>query len=65
MSVAFEANLKRRHHRVTVPLFVRIGDTTHKAADWSVGGFQIADYTGDLKPGVEVAVTVLLPYKEF
>ncbi len=65
MSITFEANFKRRYHRVTVPLFLRVGDITYKATDWSVGGFRVDNYDGDLTPGAEFEVTLLLPYKEF
>jgi membrane fusion protein (multidrug efflux system) len=65
MSVSFEANSKRRFHRVTVPLIVRLGEVSYKASNWSVGGFQIDDYQGELQPGTECDVTVLLPYSEF
>lgn len=65
MSITFEANFKRRYHRVTVPLFLRVGDITYKATDWSVGGFRVDNYDGDLAPGAEFEATLLLPYKEF
>ena len=65
MSITFEANFKRRYHRVTVPLFLRVGDITYKATDWSVGGFRVDNYDGDLASGAEFDATLLLPYKEF
>jgi membrane fusion protein (multidrug efflux system) len=65
MSVSFEPNLKRRHHRVTVPLYLRIGDESFRATDWSVGGFRVDDYRGHLQPGDEFEAVLLLPYSEF
>jgi multidrug resistance efflux pump len=65
MSVSFEPNLKRRHHRVTVPLYLRIGDQSFRATDWSVGGFRVDDFRGHLQPGDEFEAVLLLPYSEF
>ena len=37
---------QRRHHRVTAPLFLRVGDDgpTVRATDWSLGGLRVDNY---------------------
>ncbi len=65
MSIAFEPNFKRRFDRVTVPLFIRVGELSHKATDWSVGGFRVDNYFGALTPGREFDCTLVLPCADF
>lgn len=58
---------QRRHHRVTAPLFLRVGDgPVVRARDWSLGGIRVDDYPEDLpKVGSEVELSVTLPFQGF
>ena len=66
------ANIKRerpdhrRHHRVTAPLFVTIGEKTVRAADWSIGGLLVTDYPCELPAmGEELNLYLTLPFQGF
>lgn len=51
---------RRSHDRVTrVELVVRFGGQTYKTANWSMGGFFLDDYAGDLSTGSLVTVAGL------
>ncbi len=57
---------QRRHHRVTAPLFVRVGGHQLRATDWSLGGLRIDGYTGELPmAGAELPFHLTLPFQGF
>jgi len=57
---------QRRHHRVTAPLFVRVGGHQLRAADWSLGGLKVTGFPGDLPTaGVELPLALTLPFQGF
>ncbi|MGL4395032.1 MAG: HlyD family efflux transporter periplasmic adaptor subunit [Hyphomicrobium sp.] len=57
---------QRRHHRVTAPLFVRVGSENLRATDWSLGGLRLDGYPGDLPmAGSEHGFQLTLPFQGF
>ena len=60
------AVLAGRHHRVKAPLFVEFQGIVHRAADWSLGGLRIDQFSADL-PAVdtEISLTLSLPFQGF
>ncbi|MGE0203898.1 MAG: PilZ domain-containing protein [Hyphomicrobiaceae bacterium] len=57
---------QRRHHRVTAPIFVSVAGTRVRAADWSLGGLRIEDFTGTLPELTEhVKLALSLPFQGF
>jgi multidrug resistance efflux pump len=67
IEVKHERPDQRRHHRVTAPLFLRLGDGPQvKARDWSLGGIRVDGYAETLPAlGAEVTVDVILPFQGF
>lgn len=66
MQVVRERPSQRRYHRVRAPLFVQIDDGIHRAADWSLGGLCIKDFSGVLpEVGEEREYTLSLPFQGF
>ncbi len=58
----------RRHHRVTAPLYVRVGDSAAvvRAKDWSLGGLRIDGYAGQLPSvGDTLELAMTLPFQGF
>ena len=58
----------RRHHRVTAPLFVRVGEDgpVVRAKDWSLDGLRVDDYSEALpQVGDEFEVSMTLPFQGF
>jgi multidrug resistance efflux pump len=67
IQVKHERPDQRRHHRVTAPLFFRLGKGPEvRARDWSLGGIRVDDYPEAL-PGLgeEVELSVKLPFQGF
>jgi multidrug resistance efflux pump len=57
---------QRRHHRVTAPLYVDFAGHRVRAADWSLGGFRIESFPGELPAtGAEIALGATLPFQGF
>jgi multidrug resistance efflux pump len=57
---------QRRHHRVTAPMYVHVGGQKYRAADWSLGGLRIVDYSGELPTiGAELPCHLTLPFQGF
>lgn len=57
---------QRRHHRVTAPLFVEIGDVALRAVDWSLGGLKVSEYPAELpEVGSELELQLTLPFQGF
>ncbi|MGI9464545.1 MAG: PilZ domain-containing protein [Aestuariivirgaceae bacterium] len=59
---------QRRHHRVTAPLFLRVGadGQTIRATDWSLGGLRVDDYPQNLPDaGSEIDIAMTLPFQGF
>ncbi len=67
MKVIRERPSRRRHHRVTAPLNVRLGQGEPvQAADWSLGGLRIDGYPVEgLEPGADVRLNLELPFQGF
>ena len=48
---------RRQHNRVAeMELVVRLGDKTYKTVNWSMGGFLLNDFDGELASGALVTV---------
>ncbi len=57
---------QRRHHRVSAPFFVALDGSKVRCADWSLGGFRVEDFPGDIpSPGDEIPLTCTLPFQGF
>ncbi len=58
---------QRRYHRVTAPLYLRLGDgPVVRARDWSLGGLRVDGYPEALPPvGSDVEIAVALPFQGF
>jgi multidrug resistance efflux pump len=57
---------QRRHHRVSAPLFVRVGPHDLRAVDWSLTGLKVDDYP-EVPPelGTELTLQLTLPFQGF
>ena len=57
-----EPSARRRTQRVVMPVLrFLLGGHIYTSVDWSLGGFQIEGYAGDLCPGTDVAVAAAGP----
>lgn len=57
---------QRRHHRLTAPLFVEVCGHRVRVYDWSLGGFRIEDFPGEIPAvGNEVDIALTLPFQGF
>jgi multidrug resistance efflux pump len=57
---------QRRHHRVCAPFFVALDGIKARCSDWSLGGFRIDDFAGDIpSPGDELNLQCSLPFQGF
>ena len=57
---------QRRHHRVTAPLRVTVGEHCLRAADWSLGGLRLEGYPGAIPtPGTALDLKLALPFQGF
>ena len=57
---------QRRHHRVTAPLLVGVDGHRLRAADWSLGGFRLDDFPGEMpSAGSEKTYQLTLPFQGF
>jgi multidrug resistance efflux pump len=67
IQVKHERPDQRRHHRVTAPLFVRVGDGPQvRAHDWSLGGVRIDGYAETMPSlGDKLTLDVILPFQGF
>ena len=66
MNVFRERPSQRLHHRVTAPFYVEIGERVHQASDWSLGGFCIERYRGELPAAhTPLDCTLSLPFQGF
>ena len=55
---------RRRDIRRAVPeIQVTVDGTTHRVADWSLGGLLILDHDGTIEPGEERDVTIACQHK--
>ena len=50
MKLVRERPSQRLHHRVEAPLYVDINGVNQRVANWSLGGFRIDAFEGDLPP---------------
>lgn len=68
MRVVRERPCQRRHHRVTAPLHVQMGDdqARHSSTDWSLGGLRLDGVSSDiLAVGTEMRLNLILPFQGF
>ncbi len=57
---------QRRHHRVSAPFFLTLDGHKARVSDWSLGGFRVDDFAGDIAlPGDELPLTCTLPFQGF
>lgn len=57
---------QRRHHRVSAPFFVTLDGHKARCADWSLGGFRVDDFPGDIpQPGDDIPFKCTLPFQGF
>ncbi len=68
MKVVRERPCQRRHHRVTAPLDVRLGESKHhyRASNWSLGGLRLDGVAAPLPmAGDEIQLNLVLPFQGF
>ncbi|MBI2587003.1 MAG: hypothetical protein HYW28_14190 [Rhodospirillales bacterium] len=53
MTVVGSASHQRKDNRIEVPVAVSFGGNRYQTLDWSLGGFRVGGYQGDLLPGHE------------
>ena len=57
---------QRRHHRVSAPFYVTLDGQKVRCSDWSLGGFQVDDFPGDIpQPGDVLSFHCTLPFQGF
>ncbi len=57
---------QRRHHRVSAPFYVALDGHKVRCSDWSLGGFRVDDFPGDIPdPGEELPLSCSLPFQGF
>jgi len=58
--IGYELENRRVHRRMMMPpIQIEIEGTEYTTVDWSLGGFMLAPYTGRLKGGASVPVTII------
>jgi len=58
--IGYELENRREHRRMMMPpIQIEIEGTEYTTVDWSLGGFMLAPYTGKLKGGASVPVTII------
>jgi multidrug resistance efflux pump len=66
MNVVRERPCQRLHHRVEAPFYVEIDGISHRVSNWSLGGFRVAGFGGDLpRVGQSVECVCGLPFQGF
>jgi len=67
VSIRFERASQRRHHRLTVPLGVKIKDQTYIALDWSTAGIRLRPYAlkGKIKVDDVITLALSVPFHDF
>ncbi|WP_455222927.1 HlyD family efflux transporter periplasmic adaptor subunit [Kaarinaea lacus] len=67
VSIRFDRASQRRHHRLTVPLGVKIQNHTYIALDWSTAGLRLRPYAlkGKLKVDDEITLALSVPFHDF
>ena len=64
--IEYERADRRRHNRVTAPLFVHFNKKQYRAVDWSVGGLRLDGIRGKLPAvGERLSLELILPYQDF
>jgi len=53
MTVVGSGSHQRKDNRIAVPVAVSFGGDRYQTLDWSLGGFRVGDYQGDLLAGQE------------
>jgi hypothetical protein len=53
MTIVGNAAYQRKDNRIEVPVAVSFGGDRYQTLDWSLGGFRVQGYKGDLLPGHE------------
>lgn len=57
---------QRRHHRVSAPFYITLDGQKARCTDWSLGGFRIDDFPGDIpQPGDDIPIQCTLPFQGF
>lgn len=66
MKLLRERPSQRLHHRVEAPLYVEIDGVSQRVANWSLGGFRVDAYEGDLpRVGQSLECACTLPFQGF
>ena len=66
MKLVRERPSQRLHHRVEAPLYVDINGTSQRVANWSLGGFRIDAFEGDVPAvGQALECSCTLPFQGF
>lgn len=53
MTVVGSSSYQRKDNRIEVPIAVSFDGERYQTLDWSLGGFRVQGYKGDLLPGQE------------
>ncbi|MDP6819796.1 MAG: biotin/lipoyl-binding protein [Alphaproteobacteria bacterium] len=56
---------QRRHHRVSAPLTVTIGERVYSAMDWSLGGYRLQGYHEKVEIGDIIESDLSIPFQDF
>ena len=65
MKVRRERPSQRLHHRVSAPVKIDLPEGTFEPADWSLGGFGIEQYPGEVAVGDELTCALHIPFQGF
>lgn len=60
-TMTFEANCKRKAHRLTIPIEVILDNHKYHVNDWSVNGFKVVNVEKELPVGAEIEASFVLP----
>lgn len=63
--IEYHTQDKRKHYRITIPIWVKVDDKTYKTEDWSIGGLSLVNFHKTLNVGDELELKVLIKFQGF
>src|SRR5438552_2325076 len=63
LTVQREVADQRRHRRSHTPLGMLLSGTSYVVRDWSLGGFRLEGFHGNVAVGDQVVVQFMVPYQ--
>ncbi len=65
VSVRREAPSQRRYFRLTAPIWINVKGKSYRTANWSRGGFSLADFAEPVGAGTHIAVRAFISFQGY